>query len=84
MLKQGIRVLSLQVGSPRCPDDLQDGDALGDKYVEALFNLLILDSKNFQAKKWWSELVTQSLCMDYNKVFGRMLLAGKPKSISYY
>ncbi len=72
-LKQGIRNLSLQEDSPKCPTSFVEGDETVDAYITALFELLTSDSKKFQPKKWWSPQVIRLLLsnhLEYNKPFG--------------
>jgi hypothetical protein len=44
-LKQGIRVLSLREGSPKCPTVITDGAEESEPYITALFEVLISDSR---------------------------------------
>jgi len=71
--KLGIRHSSVEDKEKKCPAMYTKGDNCCDKYVEALNNLLGLDEKRYNSKKWWSCGVVEMLLpmhIGYTSEFG--------------
>jgi hypothetical protein len=71
--KQGIRNLSLEGSSLRCPTVYVKGDDAVDNYLESLHKILTSDGKKYHPKKWWSETVVEMLLqlhLEYTAEFG--------------
>ena len=73
-IKKGIRILSCNPASPKCPVSyLEADDADLQVYVAALFELIISDKNKFMPKKWWNLEVVSMLLMlhlQYTSQFG--------------
>jgi hypothetical protein len=59
--KLGIRNLSQVDTKPKCPVEYKVEDDACMEYVEALNNLLSLDLKKYNSKKWWSRGIVELL-----------------------
>ena len=59
--KLGVRHLSVQVKEKKFPVVYTKGDDCCEEYVDALNNLLGLDAKKYNSKKWWSAGVVEML-----------------------
>jgi hypothetical protein len=71
--KQGIRNLSLEGISLRCPTVYVKGDDAVDNYLESLHKILTSDRKKYHPKKWWSKTVVEMLLqlhLEYTAEFG--------------